>query len=599
VFSPLYRSRLSIRRTQHGCGQFLRLGLVGALLIGLAFGLIYGKRLFNYQVPLGFSATGELSQGGNIWRHDPIIHSASERFTQVDLYPTLSRISNLREDGSFNSTRLDWPDGFDVRSIPPANYYLGIWLTKLLLIATSSPGLISNVLFIFAVISLYLLSLALMMRLRFRSVYAVVGSLAIALNPSLFGKEPFINNYWHGILLTIGAIFLMFQNKTVSVRLLAIAGAITSVSGLYASVMSPILLVLAIIFLPRSISTPKVRVLAIVVYLTPILIAMVVALGPTAIYWRQIGYTTVSRAQASVESWPARITDALSVPNYSIFGNFLTRSSFVEANYGEGVYAYGPYGFLALLVGLYFSVGLFLKDRKNKAESEPMAAPASFLATLHFVPLTGGLYALFTPFMPDIIKSWERFQVPLAIVSVFFLGIWYNTYVSHLTRINRWIFQVVAVGSLLFGVIASLPIGKFGDPNGARNRWASDHDFYTRIESVSTNQNILILPVMSGFEGGPWGVIPPYSDLIGSIHTSKVRFSGGLVPRNAELANQNFNMKSDFNQVVREMREEGFNALVIDNRESNLSFRRNIVVSGLCEQFFLSENSQFSYCYLP
>jgi hypothetical protein len=572
-------------------------GCLTLACVGLTFGMVsvYGDRLADLSVPLGYNANQSLSGSSpELWRLDldPLLDQ--NFYNQVDLFPSLSAISRFSTEKSLSSNRLDSPEGFDSRSIPTTGNQFSFSIIRSLLNFTGGRVvLVSNLWFIGSTFLSAILAVFLLRKLDVDPLLAVLGSLVISCNPSTFGKEPFAVLSNQGILLTTAFVLLLLLGRPLSPWVFGSVLILNATSGIYAYVFTSILFVLALLFnnLPRQ----KLKELAIAALASITVGGAIIGLNlyTSFQYWKSLGSVRIARTGAELMSWPARLVDAWVLPAYSIFDwRGFNRESFLAGfPLGETVYAYGPYGLVALCSAIWV-----LRSRNLLCQSpwQPvLEASCLVLIGLHLLLPIGGISSFLLPWFPIVIKSWERMQVGVAIVSIFFLCVLGST----AKKFQRKFTFVLVVVSLTVGLFGALPIGPFHNADHAQSRWGSVESFMKRVEARFPNSKVFWLPVQGGFEAGPWGDVPPYSDLLGPTLTTTIRFSSRLVKpvESSEFLNEQFSIRDRPQNTLLRVIQEGFDSIIVDVRAATDEFIAGLQFS-ICEAKISDIRGQYVYC---
>lgn len=583
--------------------------LVGILLITLMIAMVFQERLSRLDVPLTYGAKEALSVAdGNLWRIDVQPRDGTYVYNQVDLYPSLAAAKSFIANGSFSSTRLNFPDGYNSAGFPNPSSQSQFLILKFLSFFSNSSGMVLNLYWFFSIAFTYSVVFMLLQRFGGISWFALVGSVTFALSPAVYGREPLFSQLsYTPIVACLYFIFEISKGRNFRSREFIFGGLVIGSFSLYGAIFSLIvtLLVLLISLCGKSRRQNEVFAKFLLFQIASTSLLFYFSIRSSLDYWKNEERAFVlTRSLEQIENWPFRLIDSLVMPNYSSFiPSFLQRSNFVPTiRFGEGVYTFGPYGFVAIAVSIYYLLRIGVIAEKNYEEnSNGLRIFSSLLVLLCLFSSLGGLLPAISGIIDFPIKSWERMEVVVSLVSlVVFSQVFTNPVFRRKRRIalsSKSLVLSAVVVSVGIGFLSAQPIGVFNNGSVAISRWDREHSFFQNIDTKYPNINLLQLPKMQFPEGPPIGFVAPYSDFIPYFHSDTLRLAAGEITNGVNF-NSQYDINGSFIELIKELRKLPFDGAIIDLRATSEGFRLelNRFGSKICADFHNGKTTNYVFC---
>lgn len=493
------------------------LSVIGALLV------VFGGRLAELEIPIHYGVESSLTPNQELlWR--PVGSDASFGFDQVDLPLSLTASRMMSEGSLGESSRLNHPFGYDGAAFPVIAEWGNTILFRAILLVADDPAKSVNYFYLASFLVCYFLTYTLLNTALKSKWYRASAAVIFTLLPAHFGKEPFFfSNYWVSVLAVLLIIEIFDQPSILKRKKIVIYSLILSGFGFYWCIFSLCFVALALVFSliqhDRKRSGPLLEVF--IAFLLSTSLTFAWSLKQSFSFVAEHGQVDrLRRLPSVVDSWPLRVLDGLVAPPYFQWFPQLSRDYFVRGSerVGEGLFTYGPYGFVALTLAL----GVVMRRNWPRANQSIYFVALALL----FSPLlmgVGGIAHLPGVFGLTTIKSWERAQVVLAFFSLVFLFMF-------LERIARKKLTKALIGSsLAVGLIVALPFGHFSKLSEARSRWESQSEFFGDLEESFPSSNAYWFPPEVYPEGPATLYAPPYSSLYGYIGTRSIRWTAGAI----------------------------------------------------------------------
>lgn len=499
------------------------ISLLASILIGgLVLGIVYGNRFERFDIPFNYGVKDFSNL--SIWPDVKGDRASQESFDHIDLPLALLGAKLTAESSYYEGTeRLNFPFGFTPIDFPVVGNRGNALLLQTIATFLREPGQILNM---FTILSFGFVLLAgwwVLSRITRSMALTVVGAVTIAFLPMHFATEQNFTANYSTMVLGCGLVYRLASKRRVPLTEILITAISLSVFGFYWNLFTLVLLVSALLCAWVLDSREQLCQLfsASAIVLISNFVMFGVDLLPSALFWRRNGVVEgIARLPGFVDSWPFRMLDGLVGPVWtSTVPYFLRRDFFVRGSQqvGEGIYTYGPYGAVALVIAL---LSLRAAGRNRGRNSN------DFFSTnllVHLLLVTIPLWVGISGFahLPGVfglttVKSWERFQIPAAILSIFVLIAFLDSYPSSRLRRTRTVFVSC---SLVLGIIAAVPWTNFRDSEASTRRWDSHSSFFQEVEDRVGSGPVFWLPVELYPEGGYIGDAPPYHSLYGYIFT--------------------------------------------------------------------------------
>jgi len=583
--------------------------LLGILLITLIIVLLFQGRLSRLDVPLTYGAKEPLSVAdGNLWRTDVDVSDGVYFFNQVDLYPSLAAVKSFITNGSFSSTRLSFPDGYDSAGFPTPSSQSQFLILKFCSFFSSSSGMVLNLYWFLSIALTYSAVFMLLQRVGGISWFALIGSVTFALSPAVYGREPLFSQL--GYTSVVACLYLIYEiskGRNFRSRELIFGGLVIGSFGMYGAIFSLIvtLLVLLISLCGKSRRQSEALAKFLLFQFAFVCLLFYLSIRSSLSYWKIHDRAPVlTRTLEQIESWPFRLIDSLVMPNYSSFiPSFLQRSNFVpSSHFGEGVYTFGPFGFVAIAVSIYYLLRIGGIAEKNYDEhSNASRIFSSLLVLLCLFSTLGGPFPAISGIIDFPIKSWERMEVVVSLVSLVVLSqVFTNPVFIRKRRIavrNQSLLLSAVVVSVGIGLWSAQPIGVFNNGSAAISRWDREHSLFQKLDKEYGNINLLQLPKMTFPEGPPIGGVAPYSDFIPYFHSNTLRLTAGEIT-NGDDFNSQYSLGGSFIELINKLGQLPFDGVIIDLRAASESFRVEMNRSGseICADFNNGKTTNYVFC---
>jgi len=223
-------------------------------------------------------------------------------------------------------------------------------------------------------------------------------------------------------------------------------------------------------------------------------------------------------------------------------------------------------------IGLLFSLGWLIFARRRDTDKLQMDLPMlDTLGVLNLLGIllatVGGFSLIFAMLVSPSIRSYNRISPYIAFFSIMVVLVILEglrrKYVK--TRERSLIFYLILVSILMLGILDQTSNSMVSMYNVNGKAFASDEAFINKIENEMPDQaQIFQLPYMAFPESGPVNRMPGYDHFRAYLHSSKLRWSYGVIKgRKGDLWQRNVSVEPT-NMLIRDLIAAGFSGIYID-----------------------------------
>jgi hypothetical protein len=582
----------------------------GIVLILLTIAAVFQGRLTRLDVPLTYGAKEPLSiVGGNLWRTDVDVSTGKQLFNQVDLYPSMSGVKSFIESGSFSSTRLNSVVGYNSAAFPTPSSQAQFVILKALSFFSNSPGMVINLYFFFSILLIYSLVFILLARTSKIALFAFIGAATFTLSPALYGKEQLFSHLgWVPVITTFFFIYEISKGSIFNMKTYILGALATSTFGMYGGIFSLILTTLAIFTSLILGNRNEVRSLSKLIgfQILAVFLMFYFSIRASLQFWKTNPKAEVlNRTLEQLEVWPFRLIDSMAFPGYSnLVPAIFKRSNFVPSGrFGEGVNTFGPYGIIAMVAAIYCLFKLNKNgDKKREGNFNELRMFSCLMVIVCLIAPLGGLLPGVSGFIDIPIKSWERLQIPISLVSLLVLGLAISNAdfvrIGEAKFVSRFHLASVVVGiALVVGFLSAQPLGVFNNEAEAVSRWDREKAFFNNIDQTHGDIRILQLPKMTFPEGPPILGVPPYGDFVAHFQSSSLHLSAAEVGDSTSF-NAEYSLSGSFSGLIEKVSRLAYDGVIIDRRATSEAFNNELNTAGakLCSNFEDNKETNYVFC---
>lgn len=294
-------------------------------------------------------------------------------------------------------------------------------------------------------------------------------------------------------------------------------------------------------------------------------------LAPSILYQWENGANNMVRrtAYSGAEVWGMKITQLL-LPNpghpLKIFAKLRARYDAGQGAWNESGFSnlgiLGSVGFLTLVVRLFYRRPLTLFPMLEEALTLFNGA-GIFLATV------GGFGTIVALVALPSIRCYNRISFYLGFLSILMFVLLVERVFASIkcSPIGRYVYRSTLVAVLMLGAFDQFPPGCIPDYMALKSAYENDADFVHRVEKLlSPGAMVFQLPYRPFPEGYVVvrGKLYSYEHLRGYLHSCALRWSYGAMKGRAVDRWQAEIAAKPIEELVRVLRETGFEALYVD-----------------------------------